>query len=91
MNFPLPSVRVTVTVTAATTTTITTTADATTTYNAGTAINACANQAFNDLFFYNSFDLHFLKLEQIWECVQYYNPNTDNSYLNVANRDVVQG
>src|ERR1700734_1440872 len=91
VHFPLPSVRVTVTATAATTMTKTTTADATTTSDARTAINACANQAFNNLLFYNSFDLYFLKLEQIWECVQYYNPDTDNSYLNVANRDVVQG
>jgi hypothetical protein len=80
-HFPLPSVRVIVTATA----------DATTTYDAGTAINACVNQAFNDLFFYDSLDLHFLKLEQIWECVQYYSPNTDNFYVNVANRDVIQG
>jgi hypothetical protein len=71
--------------------TTTTTADVTTTYNAGTAINTFANQASHDLFFYNSFDLHFLKLEQIWECAQHYNPNTNTSYFDVVNGDVAQG
>jgi hypothetical protein len=61
-------------------------ADATTTYDAGTVIDAYANQAFSDLFFYNSFDLYFLKLEQIWECVQYYNLNSDNSYLSFRDK-----
>jgi len=37
---------------------------------------------------YDSFDLHYLASEAVWECVQYYDPNNDPGYFNVVNPDV---
>lgn len=55
-------------------------------------VNGCANIAdaitsTNDTVYY-SFDVHYLASNGTWECVLYYDPNTDPSYFNVADADV---
>ncbi len=37
---------------------------------------------------YYSFDLHYLASSGTWECVLYFDYNTDASYFNVADSDV---
>lgn len=55
------------------------------------AINACANAAENnETTYYDSFDVHYSTASKSWECVLYYNRNTDSSYFNVANTSISQ-
>ena len=55
------------------------------------AVSECASIAdapsSNDYSVYYSFDLHYLASNASWECVLYYDPNTDPSYFNVADLD----
>ena len=36
---------------------------------------------------YYSFDLHYLASNATWECVLYFDPNTDATYFNVTDPD----
>ena len=36
---------------------------------------------------YYSFDLHYLASNATWECVLYYDPNSDPTYFNVVDSD----
>ena len=54
----------------------------------GDAIQACANKAGGDSNIYYSFDLHYVSSNSTWECVQYYDSNSDATAFNVANADV---
>lgn len=51
------------------------------------AIQICANFAINNPGEYYSFDIHYLSSEQLWQCIAYYDPNTDTSYFNVPDSD----
>lgn len=64
----------------------------TTTYaatNNCNAVQTCAAfLAGGDYYIYQSFDVHHLANENEWECVIYYDQNTDPSYFNVQDADV---
>ena len=55
------------------------------------AANKCANlanpQVDDDQNVYLSFDLHYLQSNGTWECVLYYDPNTDARAFNVSEPD----
>lgn len=55
------------------------------------AVTACTALSSDDADVYYSFDLHFDTSRCSWECVRYFNPNTDASYFNVDAPDVVLG
>lgn len=52
------------------------------------ATERCAVAAFADHGAYLSFDLHYLSDKSYWECVQFYNSNTQGSYFNKYNSTV---
>ncbi|KAK5725387.1 hypothetical protein LTR15_003573 [Elasticomyces elasticus] len=52
------------------------------------AINQCAGAAANGLEVYYSFDLHYRISTAQYECVQYYDGNTDTAAFNVVDPDV---
>jgi hypothetical protein len=54
------------------------------------AIN-CAAYAITLPEVYFSYDLHFLTSQNLWECVLFYNVNSDPGYFNVPNGDVSVG
>jgi len=52
------------------------------------AAKACATFAANGNNVYDSYDLHLLIAENVYQCVAYYDPNSDPAYFNQANADV---
>ena len=54
----------------------------------GDAIQACADKSAGDSDTYFSFDLHYVSSNMTWECVQYYDSQSDATAFNVANADV---
>ena len=52
------------------------------------AIAACAEYAAEGTNIYYSFDLHFLDEEEEWQCVAYYDQNSDPAEFDVPNTDV---
>ena len=55
-----------------------------------TVAQMCADQAdFVDFGSYNSFDLHYLRSNQSWVCVQFYDVNDDPSAFNVPDEDAI--
>ena len=59
-------------------------------YDVCTVAELCGNKTITDIDGgYYSFDLHFLISTSMWECVEFWKPNSsDPSYFNVANSDV---
>ena len=55
------------------------------------AVRECAQLCFHDEGIFYSFDLHFRRSTQLWECVQYFNWNEDAGYFNVTDSDVLVG
>ena len=53
------------------------------------AAELCATTAMESWDGYFSFDLHYLCSNNTWECVDYYDYNTDASYFNVPDPDAV--
>ena len=53
------------------------------------AAQLCANNAEAAPGDYQSFDLHYLCSTGMWECVQYYDPNSDASYFDVPDNDAL--
>jgi len=53
------------------------------------AITACATQASLASYRYFSFDLHLVGSTGSWVCTQYYDPNTNATYFDQKNEDVV--
>jgi hypothetical protein len=56
-----------------------------------TATTNCAAEASILPEIYYSFDLYFLTSQNQWECVLFYNGNSDPSYFNVPNSDAAMG
>lgn len=53
-------------------------------FNDCSAIQACADLASVRSFSYYSFDIHWRSDTGNWECIQYYDPNTDVAAFNVT-------
>lgn len=57
------------------------------TFDMCSAASNCAQLGANQNPIYYSFDLHYLASNATWECVLYYDPNSDATYFNVVDSD----